>query len=129
MGMLWTINASATTTRAFIFNTGTKIRVTVNYPSNPTNPGDNDLYNLTLNTWTFICLVQPASGVPYVSLNNGTTTNLTKYGALNFSSGYHLIFGDPLVASTYGGAVGYMNNFYYFNRALSAAEVTAIYNQ
>jgi hypothetical protein len=127
-GMLWTINSLTTTTRAFIYNTGTKIRVTVNYVGSP-KAGDNDIYNLTLNTWTFIALVQPAGGIPYVSLNNGTTTNLTNYGALNFTSSYHLIFGDPLVGSSYGGAVGYMNNFYYFNRALSAAEITAIYNQ
>jgi hypothetical protein len=128
MGMLWTINSLTTTTRAFIYNTGTKIRVTVNYVGSPI-AGDNDIYNLTLNTWTFIALIQPAGGIPYVSLNNGTATNLTNYGALNFTSSYHLIFGDPFVGSSYGGAVGYMNNFYYFNRALSAEEITAIYNQ
>ena len=127
-GMIWTINSSTIATRVFVYNTGNQIRVTVNYAGSP-KAGDNDIYNLTLNTWTFIALVQPAGGIPYVSLNNGTTTNLTNYGALNFASSYHFLFGDPFVTSNYGGALGYMNNFYYFNRALSAAEITAIYNQ
>jgi len=122
-GMLWTINASSTATRVFIYNNGSnKIRVTV-------NSSDNDIVTLTLNAWTFIALVQPAGGVPNISLNNGTRTNLPNYAAVNFASSYHFLFGDPFVTSNYGGALGYMNNFYFFNRALSAAEITAIYNQ
>jgi hypothetical protein len=121
-GMVWTANANPYTTRTFIYYTGSQIRVVV-------NGSNNDIYNVSVNTWYFITLVQPAGGVPYSSLNNGTITNLSSYAAVNYATSYHYLYGDPYVASNFGGAIGNVNNFYFFNRALSASEITAIYNQ
>ena len=130
-GMLWTGNGTPFSTRTFIYYTGStdpvnpyKIRINV-------NSSDNNIYSVTTNTWYFITLVQPANGQPYVLLNNSSLTNLTNYVSVNYTTGtnYHLLFGDPYVGSNYGGAIAYMNNFYFFNRALSASEITALYNQ
>lgn len=122
-GMLWTANANPFSTRTFIYWFGSYIRVNV-------NGADNNIHtNISLNTWYFITLVQPAGGVPYSSLNNGTNINLPNYVAVNYPTSHHYLYGDPYVGSNFGGAIGYMNNFYFFNRALSASEITAIYNQ
>jgi len=123
-GMIWSVNSSVKSTRAFLYMYGSTLRIYVGTVGNASND-----YALNKNTWYFVTFVQPPNGVPYVSFNNGTTTNLTNYAAVNFTSSYHYIFGDPALGSSSGGTIGYINNFYLFNRVLSASEITALYNQ
>ena len=87
---------------------------------------------MSINTWYHItCVIPPTGGGgPYVLLNNANKTFLGNYTSNGFTSNQNWLFGDAIVsASGGGGANGYINNFYLFNRVLSDAEITALFNQ
>jgi len=122
-GMLWYATPDGGYPRTFIYYTGSKIRVAV---ETSVNSGSNDIFSINLNTWYFLTFVQPPGGQPYASLNNASVTNCTLYNAVNYTTTSNTIFSFN---SSGAGVPGYMNNFYFFNRALSANEITALYNQ
>jgi hypothetical protein len=63
-------------------------------------------------------------------VNNSNKVTFGGTGSFNTASTStkHVIFGDSPNYNRLGMS-GYINNFYLFNRELSAAEITAIYNQ
>lgn len=128
--MIWTLNQDTSTNkgnRVLLFYNGTNV-----YFQWAT--GAQNLIPVNKSTWYFSVLVQAAAGTPKYFCNTaGQTlsfTNATGFTTYNFTSNSsHFLFGDPYVGSNYGGTYGYINNFYYFPRALSDAEIGALYNQ
>jgi len=84
----------------------------------------------TNGTWIHIIVVIPSSGntVAYVngSLVATPLTSTTISPGATFTNVNTVLFG---LNGPSAGVSGYINNFYIFNRTLSATEVTALYNQ
>lgn len=127
--MIWEIldKNTSSNNRVYLFYNNTGI-VMIGIGNN------SNTYPISTNTWYFFTLVQAAASQPQYFLNKaGQTFSLStvaNYTTFNFTSkSSHYLFGDSWVTNNYGGVQGYMNNFYYFNRVLTSAEIQALYNQ
>ena len=91
------------------------------------------LSGITYNTWYHMVWVLPSTGLSYLYINGGSVNGgstiqySTSHQTVNISPTAMRFFSDYFLAHTYAGSKGYMNNFNLYNRAISQAEITALW--
>jgi hypothetical protein len=85
------------------------------------------LFNLTANTWSFLTFTFDTSGTIRGYVNASLFSTSASGGSITYSSPYLRLgaWGGQGIARYWNGRYG---NFYYYNRALVAAEITQNFN-
>jgi hypothetical protein len=121
-GMLWEL-ANNTTRSILYYNSISGFLACYNGSDNVIVPASS----ISTNTWYFVAFVIPTSGAPYVTLNNSSTYSLTSYGSTSYTTTFHGI--NRELNQSAGGVPGvYINNFALYDRVLTSAELTQLYN-
>jgi hypothetical protein len=126
-GMVFTFYIG-TTARIYLYMNGGNLQVSSNGSAQFT------LFAPVVGTWYHIAWTCTATGLSYVHVNGGSINGGTNYLVKPFTylSGTTIVaylLGDFYNGSNAAGMLGYMNNFYFFPRLLSPAEITALYTQ
>ena len=91
------------------------------------------LSGITYNTWYHMVWVLPSTGLSYIYINGGSVNSgrTIQYSAshqtVNLTPTLMRFFQDYNLPSSGAGSMGYMNNFNLYNRAISQAEITALW--
>jgi hypothetical protein len=89
------------------------------------------------NRWYHVVWVVNPLGASYAYINGGSanggknlTVSTTAIIPFDFTAGlYKTFFYDPYNSIDGGGATGYLNNFYYYGRAVTQSEITILFKQ